>query len=168
MLLGNHQTESGSDSMKALKDESSAHRMVESGSDGMKALKNESGAHQRIVIAIPGDKTLAEWTPGCLYEVRAEKRGDGALRTCFGFDPNECFIAAGMKQRTAGDDKLKSGAPVFVSLSPARDDWAAVTLSAVTGDRYYVQLDTGLECAKGGKPGLWVGADGVIASEKLD
>jgi hypothetical protein len=102
------------------------------------------------------------------HEVYADKQGDGALRTCYRFDPIECFLAAGTMQRTVGDDKLKSGAPVFVSLSPARDRWAAGTLSAVTGDRYYVQLDTGLECAKGGKPGLWVGAGGVIASENAD
>jgi hypothetical protein len=164
---------SGSDSIKALKDEPSAHqgtviRQTESGSDSTKVLKDDAGADLHTVIAIPGDKTLAEWTPGCLYEVHAEKRSDGALRTCYRFDPNECFSAAGMMQRTVGDDKLKSGAPVFVSLSPARDRWAAGTLSAVTGDRYYVQLDTGLECAKGGKPGLWVGAGGVIASENAD
>jgi hypothetical protein len=121
-----------------------------------------------MVLAIPGGKTLAEWTPGCLYEVHAEKQADGALRTCFGFDPNECFIADHITQPTTGTDKIKAGTPVLVSLSPARDRWAAGILSAISGDRYYVQLDSGLECAKGDKPGLWVGADAVILSYKAD
>ena len=46
-----------------------------------------------MVITIPVDRTLAEWTPGCLYEVQAEKQSNGTLWTCSTFDPNECFIA---------------------------------------------------------------------------
>ncbi len=164
------QTERGSDSTKALKDESGAHRrtvvsQTESGSDSTKALKDESGAHRRTVITVPGDKTIAEWTPGCLYEVRAEKQGNDTLRACFDFDPNECFIATGIMQAT---EILKSGTPVFVTLSAARDRWAAGTLSRISDGRYYVQLRTGLECAKGGKPGLWVGADGLVAPVEGD
>ena len=170
MLFSNQQTESGSDSTKALKDESGAHQrtvisQTERGSDSTKALKDESGAHRRTVITVPGDKTIAEWTPGCLYEVRAEKQGNDTLRACFDFDPNECFIATGIMQAT---EILKSGTPVFVTLSAARDRWAAGTLSRISDGRYYVQLRTGLECAKGGKPGLWVGADGLVAPVEGD
>lgn len=170
LLFGNHQSESGSESTKLPNDGSGAHqRMVisqtEGESDSTNTLKDESGAHRRTVIAVPGDKTLAEWTPGCLYEVRAEKQANGTLRACFDFDPNECFISAGIMQ---GTDILKSGMPVFVTLGAARDRWAAGTLSRISDGRYYVQLRTVLECAKGGKPGIWVGADGVVALREGD
>jgi hypothetical protein len=58
------QTESGSKSTKALKEIGPYQPEVISqtggGSDGTKALKDQSGTHQRMVIAVPGDKTVAE------------------------------------------------------------------------------------------------------------
>ena len=73
------------------------------------------------------------------------------------FDPNECFIAAGI---THGTEILKSGTPVFVTLSATRDRHGGLSSGSVTVLR---SAPYGLECAKGGKPGLWVGADGVVA-----
>ena len=79
-------------------------------------------------------------------EVRAEKQGDGALRTCYRFDPNGGYLAAGTMQRTGGDGEAEGGKLVLFYVRR----WA-ITLSAVTDHRYYVQLDTGLECAKAGQ-----------------
>ena len=191
LTSGNQQTESGSNSMKAPEDASSAPQTTvesrsqntkapkdqsgphqrtvssqsESGGDNTKAVNDELAVHQRMIIVIPGDKTLAEWAPGCLYEVRAEKQASGAWRACFGFDPSECFVADAVLQLS---NTLHSGTAVFVTLSAARDRWAAGTLSTISDARYYVKLDTGLECTTGGKPGVWVGADGVIAPRKTD
>jgi TIR domain-containing protein len=116
-----------------------------------------------MVFAIQGGKTIAEYPqrPGCLYEVHVEKQANGALQACWTFAPAECVTAAWMTQRTAGID-LKSGMPVYASLTPTRDRWAAGTLKSVISGKCYVRLDEDLACG-GGQPELSVGCEAVIA-----
>jgi hypothetical protein len=145
----------------------SGNYQTESGSEGIKTPRDGASVHKGMVITIPGDKTLAEWTPGCLYEVRAQKESNGTLRACFGFDPNECFIAAGALQQTTEGDNLKLGTPVFV-YQPICNCWAAGTLLRFSGSRRqsHVELDTGLACVTSST--LWVDTAAVIALQKAD
>jgi hypothetical protein len=117
----------------------------------------------RLVVGVADGKTIAEWTPGCAFEVQTERRADGKLWACYTFDPGECFVA---RLADAGRSKKPPtvGQSVFVSLTAARDRWAAGTVKQTDGQRFYVEVRSGLQCSSPEKPALWANVENIVAA----